>query len=112
MVSPIAVTTCQKAAVSGRISCAAAAVDSTIRVVSDGDAISSPVSAATALVAPLSRSSKAVTIALTTITPSTASNRLCQLAAMILRSRLMPTVIRKTPSASPRNGAVITSTSV
>ena len=47
IVRPIAVTICQKAAVLGRISCACAAVASTISVVSDGDDISSPVSAAT-----------------------------------------------------------------
>ena len=48
IVRPSAVTICQKAAVSGRISCAAVAEPRTISVVSDGEAISTPVSAATA----------------------------------------------------------------
>ena len=58
MVSPIAVTVCQKAAVEGWMSCACAAVASTISVVSDGLPISNPVSAATPCRALATRSSR------------------------------------------------------
>ncbi len=44
---PIAVAVCQKAAVEGAISCAPVAAPSTISVVSDGEDMSRPVSAAT-----------------------------------------------------------------
>jgi hypothetical protein len=112
MVRPIAVTICQKAAVSGRINWAAAAADRTMRVVSDGEAMMKPASAATPLRAPLRRSSSPVTSALTSSTPTTASRTSPQLATMSRRSTLIPTVIRKIPSARPRKGAVITSTSL
>jgi hypothetical protein len=94
----------------GRISCAAAAAASTIRVVSDGEAISTPPRPRRSC-APDSRSSRG-------------DHRLDQqhadhreqdalpIAATRARSTLMPTVIRKMPSARPRKGAVITSTSL
>ena len=75
-VRPMAVTICQKAAVSAAISCAAVAAPSTISVVSDGEAISTPVSSATAVRAPSKRSRAAVTSALTS---STAEHREQQL---------------------------------
>ncbi len=111
MVSPSAVTICQKAAVSGRINCAAVAEPSTISVVSEGEPISTPVSAATPVLLPARRSNKAVTTVLTASTASSATRMLCQLARTRARSTLMPMVMRKMPSPSPRNGAVIASTS-
>ena len=112
IVSPMAVTVCQNAAVDGWISCACAAVASTISVVSDGLPISKPVSAAMPRRALAMRSSRYVTIVFTATTPATASSRSDQFLTISLRSRLMPTLIRKTPNANPLNGAVITSTSV
>ncbi len=106
-------TICQKPDVSGLINWAVAAAPSTIRVVSDGEAMISPASAATAVRAPLSLSSiMLVTSALTRITPITAPVTSNQLDTTSRRSTLIPTVIRNTPSARPRKGAVITSTSL
>ncbi len=112
IVSPIAVTVCQNDAVDGRISCACAAVASTISVVSDGLPISSPVSAATPRRELATRRNRNVTTALVATTPVTASSSDGQFCAISRRSRLIPTVIRNTPSASPLNGAVMTSTSL
>ena len=111
IVSPMAVTICQKAAVSLVIRPATEAAARTMRVVSEGDDMTTPVSAATAAVAPDRRSNRAVTTALIARTPSTAASRVCQLSMITLTSTLIPTVMRNTPSARPRNGAVITSTS-
>ena len=57
----------------GRISWAAVADPSTMSVVSDGDAMSRPVSAATAVLPPLRRNRAAVTTAFTTSTATSAS---------------------------------------
>ncbi len=112
MVRPTAVTTVQNCWVGGAISPAAEAAARTMRVVSEGEAIRKPVSAATDLRAPPRRSRPPVTAALISTTPAMARTMPLQLARIAPRSRLMPIVIRKTPSARPRNGAVITSTSL
>src|SRR3546814_4497599 len=49
-----------------------------------------------------------VTTTLTSTTAITAAARLTQFAAIMRTSRLIPTVMRNTPSAKPLNGAVIT----
>ncbi len=110
-VSPMAVTICQNCAVPGWISSAAPAADMTISVVSDGLAIRMPVSAAVLRRAPISRSSMPVTSALNTRTSTTATAMAAKLSQMVSRSMLMPTVIRKMPSASPLNGSMMLSTS-
>ncbi len=111
-VSPSAVTACQKLADSARITPAAAPAPSKISVVSDGLAIISPVSAATAGRDPLTHNKDEVTTALTTSTSASAASNAGQLRLNAARSRLIPTVIRNTPSAKPRNGAVTCSTSL
>src|SRR3546814_8561853 len=75
LVSPIAVTVCQKAAVEGRINCACVATPSTINVVSDGLDISTPASAAVPGRVPVKRSSPKVTAVLIATTTSTAPDR-------------------------------------
>ena len=111
IVRPTAVTTVQNAAVSGEMSRAVSALASTISVVSDGLAIRTPVSVATPVETPPARSNSVVTSALIKITPTTAPITCVHSAAIRLRSRLIPTLIRNTPSANPLNGAVVTSTS-
>ena len=112
IVRPIAVTVCQNCAASALISCTAEAVASTIRVVSDGLDIRIPVSVAVPDRAPIARSKTAVTSALITSTATTAIRIEFHCSSTMARSRLIPTVIRKTPSARPLKGSVIRATSV
>ena len=111
-VSPIAVTICQNCAVPGWISKAELAAARMISVVSDGLAISMPVSAAVLRRAPMNRSSMPVTSALKGRISSTAVAMRARFSQIVWRSMLMPTVIRKMPRARPLKGSMIASTSL
>ena len=111
MVRPMAVTICQNWAVPGWISSAELAAASTISVVSDGLAIRMPVSAAVDRRAPIRRKRMPVTSALKTRTPTTAVAIEARFSQIVARSMLIPTVMRKIPSARPLKGSMIASTS-
>ena len=89
-VSPSAVTACQKAAESRSITPATAPAPSRIRVVSDGLAMSRPVSAAVPLRDPDSDSKVAVTSDLTTSTATSAASNVGQSVEQGIEVELHP----------------------
>ena len=100
-VSPSAVTACQNAAASRSITPASAPAPSRISVVSDGLAISSPVSAAVPVRDPDSRSSEAVTNDLTISTATSATSSLGQSAINAPKIELHPDGDQENPQRQP-----------